>query len=169
MSRRSLAPTEVRRQESGLRDGGNLSLNGLSGLTAELSPSRIPPNGFSSAWKAPRCRKRVRRDSVHELRSPIIGSLAQIQRLLSEVRQGLARTADCGVFVLEATRALAARLAEGERPRTQPLHLDPLVADRQALQHRLGDSGQRSLPRRLADTPVRLISGERRHDRHSDV
>ncbi|MDX0931809.1 hypothetical protein GOL93_32660 [Sinorhizobium medicae] len=44
---------------------------------------------------------------------------------------------DCGVFVVDATRALAARLAEGERPGSQPLHLDTLVADRQALLDRL--------------------------------
>ncbi|MGY5795669.1 Ulp1 family isopeptidase, partial len=44
---------------------------------------------------------------------------------------------DCGVFVVDATRALAARLAEGERPGSQPLHLDALVADRQALLDRL--------------------------------
>ncbi|MBB4189004.1 shikimate kinase [Sinorhizobium terangae] len=44
---------------------------------------------------------------------------------------------DCGVFVVDATRALVRRLAQGERPRHDPLHLDHLVADRQALYDRL--------------------------------
>ncbi|WP_426441401.1 Ulp1 family isopeptidase [Bradyrhizobium genosp. P] len=44
---------------------------------------------------------------------------------------------DCGVFVVDATRRLAARLAEGQRPDGEPLHLDNLVADRQALRDRL--------------------------------
>ncbi|MDX8516593.1 Ulp1 family isopeptidase, partial [Mesorhizobium captivum] len=44
---------------------------------------------------------------------------------------------DCGVFVLDATRALTARLAEAEPPTGRPLHLDTLVADRQALLDRL--------------------------------
>ncbi|CDX24822.1 Shikimate kinase [Mesorhizobium plurifarium] len=44
---------------------------------------------------------------------------------------------DCGVFVLDATRALTARLAEAEPPTGRPLHLDTLVADRQALLGRL--------------------------------
>ncbi|MGC5845268.1 hypothetical protein PU724_33675, partial [Mesorhizobium abyssinicae] len=43
---------------------------------------------------------------------------------------------DCGVFVLDGTRALVGRLG----PRGQParLHLDNLDIDRQALQNRLG-------------------------------
>lgn len=49
---------------------------------------------------------------------------------------------DCGVFVVDATRALVRRLAQGERPGREPLHLDHLVADRPALQDRLGaDAG----------------------------
>ncbi|MGX9432689.1 Ulp1 family isopeptidase [Bradyrhizobium sp. LeoA1S1] len=54
---------------------------------------------------------------------------------------------DCGVFVVDATRTLARRLAEGERPDDEPLHLDNLVADRRALQDRL--SGRAHLTRRL--------------------
>ncbi|WP_024520499.1 XopAD/skwp family type III secretion system effector [Bradyrhizobium sp. Tv2a-2] len=49
---------------------------------------------------------------------------------------------DCGVFVVDATRALVRRLAQGERPGREPLHLDHLVANRPALQDRLGaDTG----------------------------
>ncbi|WP_342342500.1 Ulp1 family isopeptidase [Mesorhizobium amorphae] len=44
---------------------------------------------------------------------------------------------DCGVFMLEATRELARRLAQEPRLRRESLHLDNLVADRQALQERL--------------------------------
>jgi len=44
---------------------------------------------------------------------------------------------DCGVFVVDGTRALVGRLAQGERPQHDPLHLDNLVADRQALRNRL--------------------------------
>ncbi|OCK53937.1 Ulp1 family isopeptidase [Bradyrhizobium sp. LMTR 3] len=44
---------------------------------------------------------------------------------------------DCGVFVVDGTRALVGRLAQGEGSEHEPLHLDNLVADRQALQDRL--------------------------------
>ncbi|WP_271575561.1 Ulp1 family isopeptidase [Bradyrhizobium sp. CCBAU 11361] len=44
---------------------------------------------------------------------------------------------DCGVFVVDGTRALVGRLAQGERPEHEPLDLDNLVADRRALQDRL--------------------------------
>ncbi|WP_435926409.1 Ulp1 family isopeptidase [Mesorhizobium sp. WSM4083] len=44
---------------------------------------------------------------------------------------------DCGVFVVDGTWALVQRLLNGERPDHEPLHLDNLVADRQALQNRL--------------------------------
>ncbi|MGX9087408.1 shikimate kinase, partial [Mesorhizobium sp. 98Argb] len=44
---------------------------------------------------------------------------------------------DCGVFVVDGTRALVERFVEGQRPDNEPLHLDNLVADRRALQSRL--------------------------------
>ncbi|MEI9401773.1 Ulp1 family isopeptidase [Mesorhizobium argentiipisi] len=44
---------------------------------------------------------------------------------------------DCGVFVVDATRALVGQLAQERRPVQQSRHLDHLVADRQALQNRL--------------------------------
>ncbi|MGC5845129.1 hypothetical protein PU724_32730, partial [Mesorhizobium abyssinicae] len=43
---------------------------------------------------------------------------------------------DCGVFVLDGTRALVGRL--GQRGQPARLHLDNLDIDRQALQNRLG-------------------------------
>ncbi|TGV84669.1 peptidase C48 [Mesorhizobium sp. M00.F.Ca.ET.158.01.1.1] len=55
---------------------------------------------------------------------------------------------DCGVFVVDGTRALVQRLANQEWPeRQRPLHLDNLIADRQALQNRLR---QGRLPHELA-------------------
>ncbi|UQR61281.1 C48 family peptidase [Bradyrhizobium sp. C-145] len=39
---------------------------------------------------------------------------------------------DCGVYVVDATRALIGRLAQGERPDKEPLHLEHLIADRPA-------------------------------------
>ncbi|MDA9496167.1 Ulp1 family isopeptidase [Bradyrhizobium sp. CCBAU 11357] len=44
---------------------------------------------------------------------------------------------DCGVFVVEGTRALVRRLAQGELPGHELLHLDNLVANRRSLQDRL--------------------------------
>ncbi|WP_225131050.1 Ulp1 family isopeptidase [Bradyrhizobium sp. IC3123] len=44
---------------------------------------------------------------------------------------------DCGVFVVDGTRALVRRLAQGERPGHELLHLDNLVANRRSLQDRL--------------------------------
>ncbi|UVK50024.1 hypothetical protein DBIPINDM_007273 (plasmid) [Mesorhizobium sp. AR02] len=59
---------------------------------------------------------------------------------------------DCGVFVLEGTWALVGRLVDGQRPDLEPLHLDNLIADRQALQNRLrGLMPQEEEPRQLLD------------------
>ncbi|MGY3591660.1 hypothetical protein ACVIGB_008757 [Bradyrhizobium sp. USDA 4341] len=44
---------------------------------------------------------------------------------------------ECRVFVVDATRALVGRLAQGERPDREPLHLERLIADRPALRDRL--------------------------------
>ncbi|WP_353642675.1 Ulp1 family isopeptidase [Mesorhizobium sp. WSM2239] len=54
------------------------------------------------------------------------------------VRPGMAQQRngyDCGVFLLDATRALAAGLEQGQRP--DEVHLNDLVGDRQALRQRL--------------------------------
>ncbi|RXT33400.1 hypothetical protein B5V01_35980 [Mesorhizobium erdmanii] len=78
-------------------------------------------------------------DSFGTLNSAIAqGLAARLGARLDRVRMAQQdNTYDCGVFVVDATRALAARLVEGERPGSQPLHLDTLVADRQALLDRL--------------------------------
>ncbi|WP_258120340.1 Ulp1 family isopeptidase [Mesorhizobium onobrychidis] len=61
---------------------------------------------------------------------------------------------DCGVFVLEGTRALLGRLLDGQRPEHEPLQLDDLVADRPALQDRL----RRRLPHE--QEPRQLLDDE---------
>ncbi|NEJ25832.1 hypothetical protein GR247_38040 [Rhizobium leguminosarum] len=78
-------------------------------------------------------------DSSGTLNSAIAqGLAARLGARLDRVRMAQQDNSyDCGVFVVDATRALAARLVEGERPGSQPLHLDTLVADRQALLERL--------------------------------
>ncbi|WP_394890253.1 Ulp1 family isopeptidase [Mesorhizobium sp. AaZ16] len=59
---------------------------------------------------------------------------------------------DCGVFVVDGTWALVGRLIDGERPDHEPLPLDKLVADRQALQDRLrGRLPHEQEPRQLLD------------------
>ncbi|MGX9087404.1 Ulp1 family isopeptidase, partial [Mesorhizobium sp. 98Argb] len=58
---------------------------------------------------------------------------------------------DCGVFVVDGTRALVERLVDGQRPDHAPLHLDNLVADRQALQNRLREE---RLPHEPAAIPA---------------
>ncbi|MDX8480829.1 hypothetical protein RFN28_20540 [Mesorhizobium sp. VK24D] len=81
------------------------------------------------------------------------------------------------VFVLEATRALARTPGRGRKARTQPLHLDTLVADRQALQHRLGAISSRVNEACRDSSPTARFGSsagpgkERRHDphTHSDV
>ncbi|PBC01174.1 hypothetical protein CK220_27340 [Mesorhizobium sp. WSM3860] len=74
------------------------------------------------------------------------------------VTPGMARQdngVDCGVFVVDGTRALVQRLANQEWPeRQRPLHLDNLVADRQALQNRLR---QGRLPHELAAVPAEAL------------
>ncbi|MEI9425596.1 Ulp1 family isopeptidase [Mesorhizobium sp. Cs1299R1N1] len=53
---------------------------------------------------------------------------------------------DCGVFVVDGTRALVGQLAQERLPVQQSRHLDNLVADRQALQNRLGGRLMHELP-----------------------
>ncbi|BCH12730.1 hypothetical protein MesoLj131c_69880 (plasmid) [Mesorhizobium sp. 131-3-5] len=63
---------------------------------------------------------------------------------------------DCGVFVVDGTRELVRRLANEERPDQQlPLHLNYLVADRQALQNRLREG---RLPHELAASPAEALA-----------
>ncbi|UGY12011.1 hypothetical protein HAP48_0000885 (plasmid) [Bradyrhizobium septentrionale] len=81
-------------------------------------------------------------DSAGPLNSEAATELATILSVnllpVRMARQG--NNYDCGVFVVDATRGLAARLAQGERPDHEPLHLDGLVADRPALQRRLSQN-----------------------------
>ncbi|WP_245331192.1 Ulp1 family isopeptidase [Mesorhizobium sophorae] len=79
-------------------------------------------------------------DSLRPLHHTIATELAERLGASSLQPMGMARqrnSFDCGVFVLDATRELARRLAQEPRPRRESLHLDNLVADRRALQERL--------------------------------
>ncbi|TIN74336.1 MAG: HAMP domain-containing histidine kinase [Mesorhizobium sp.] len=96
--RRSLAPIEVLRQEIGLRDGGNLSLMGSSGLPAELAPIAASVDRLLERLQTTLDAEReFATNSAHELRTPIAGSLAQMQRLVVEIPQGPARTRARGI------------------------------------------------------------------------
>ncbi|RXH38194.1 hypothetical protein XH94_23275 [Bradyrhizobium zhanjiangense] len=64
---------------------------------------------------------------------------------------------DCGVFVVDAKRALIRRLSQGERPDDEPLHTEHLIADRQAL---------RSDLRVVAIGADRARARRSRHSRH---
>ncbi|MVO97797.1 MULTISPECIES: Ulp1 family isopeptidase [Rhizobium] len=58
---------------------------------------------------------------------------------------------DCGVFVVDGTRALVRRLARRDRPAV--LHLDNLVADREQLQRRLSTAPNSARARAAAAEP----------------
>ncbi|WP_183634585.1 Ulp1 family isopeptidase [Rhizobium leguminosarum] len=58
---------------------------------------------------------------------------------------------DCGVFVVDGTRALVRRLARRDRPAV--LHLDNLVADREQLQRRLSTAPNSARARAAAAGP----------------
>ncbi|MCK1326417.1 hypothetical protein ACVWZV_009328 [Bradyrhizobium sp. GM5.1] len=94
-----------------------------------------------TSWAKPP--KRSHADLAREL-AVRLGARLEIVRMNEQ-----GNSYDCGVFVVDATRALARRLAEGQRPDDEPLHLDNVVADRQALRDRLSGRvsiGVRPLP-----------------------
>ncbi|QND69530.1 HAMP domain-containing histidine kinase (plasmid) [Mesorhizobium loti] len=96
--RRSLAPIEVLKQEIGLRDGGNLTLMGSSGLPAELAPIAASVDRLVERLRAALDAEReFAANCAHELRTPIAGSLAQLQRLVAEIPLGSARTRARGI------------------------------------------------------------------------
>lgn len=90
--RRTLAPLDRLKAEIGTRDGDRLTPLGLTDLPSELLPI---------AQSVDRLLDRIRRtleaernfaaNSAHELRTPIAGALAQVQRLAAELPSGLDR------------------------------------------------------------------------------
>ncbi|QND61931.1 hypothetical protein HB778_36695 (plasmid) [Mesorhizobium huakuii] len=78
-------------------------------------------------------------DSAGHCNRRIAQQLAEIMKatLVTPAMAQQDNLVDCGVYVLDGTWALVGRLIGGEGPDHQPLPLDDLVADRQALQDRL--------------------------------
>ncbi|MGY4230514.1 hypothetical protein ACVMIH_007875 [Bradyrhizobium sp. USDA 4503] len=74
----------------------------------------------------------LRNSAVAEQLAARLGSRFQAARMAQQQNGH-----ECEVFVMDATRALVGRLAQGERPDREPLHLEPLIADRPALRGRL--------------------------------
>ncbi|WP_164897478.1 HAMP domain-containing sensor histidine kinase [Mesorhizobium sp. M6A.T.Cr.TU.017.01.1.1] len=96
--RRSLRPIEVLRQEIGSRDGGNLSPMGLSDLPAELAPIAGSVDRLLERLRtALDAEREFAANSAHELRTPIAGSLAQMQRLVADLPQGSAKIRARGI------------------------------------------------------------------------
>ncbi|UVC15310.1 sensor histidine kinase [Mesorhizobium onobrychidis] len=96
--RRSLRPVEILRREIELRDGGNLSPMGSSGLPAELAPIAASVDRLLERLRtALNAEREFAENSAHELRTPIAASLAQMQRLLAEIPEGQAKTRARGI------------------------------------------------------------------------
>ncbi|MDX2388430.1 two-component sensor histidine kinase [Sinorhizobium medicae] len=96
--RGSLAPIEGLRKEIGTRDGRNLSPLRLSDLPAELVPIAASADRLLERLRTALDAERESAANIaHELRTPIAGSLAQMQRLLAELPQGSAKARARGI------------------------------------------------------------------------
>ncbi|MFQ3458824.1 Ulp1 family isopeptidase, partial [Bradyrhizobium sp. UFLA01-814] len=102
------------------------------------------PKSVGKHWSLLLLDRRTRREPVayhydsvwghnHEAAAQLARRLCA--RLESPVMAQQRNSYDCGVFVVDGTRALVRRLAQGEWP--ERLHLDNLVVNRQSLQDRL--------------------------------
>lgn len=108
--RHALAPIALLREEIGRRDGANL---------APLMPGEIPSELRGIVASVDRLLERLRAaldaereftaNSAHELRTPIAGALAQTQRLLAELPEGIARNR---ALQIERSLTSLGRLAE---------------------------------------------------------
>ncbi|RWC01631.1 MAG: HAMP domain-containing histidine kinase [Mesorhizobium sp.] len=96
--RRSLRPIEVLRQQIGSRDGGNLSPMDLGDFPAELAPIAASVNRLLDRLRAAlEAEREFAANSAHELRTPIAGSIAQMQRLVAELPNGSAKMRARGI------------------------------------------------------------------------
>lgn len=108
--RRSLKPIGVFRQEIGARDGANLAPIDPADLPVELATIAGSVNHLLVRLRhAIDAEKEFAANSAHELRTPIAGALAQVQRLILELPNGKARGRAQDV---EASLARLAHLAE---------------------------------------------------------
>lgn len=84
--RRHLRPIAVLRQEIASRDGGNLSAIAGQELPVELEPIANSVNALLAKVKSTiEAERDFASNSAHELRTPVAGALAQVQRLQAEI------------------------------------------------------------------------------------
>jgi len=108
--RGALAPIGALRREIGRRDGGNLDPLPADDLPAELAAIASSVDRLLERLRhAIDAERAFAANSAHELRTPVAGALAQVQRLVAELPDGTARNRARQV---EASLAGLARLAE---------------------------------------------------------
>ena len=90
--RRALAPIGDLRREIGKRDGGNLDPLRSAALPIELASIASSVDRLLDRLRhAIDAERAFASNSAHELRTPVAGALAQIQRLIAEVPEGPTR------------------------------------------------------------------------------
>lgn len=90
--RRALAPVTVLRSAIGERNGMNLAPLDTGGLPVELTSIAVAVDDLLRRLRAALdAERQFAANSAHELRTPIAGALAQTQRLIAELPDGVAR------------------------------------------------------------------------------
>ena len=90
---RALAPIDELSREIGRRDGGNLDPLPAAALPTELAAIASSVDRLLDRLRhAIDAERAFASNSAHELRTPVAGALAQIQRLIAEVPDGPTRT-----------------------------------------------------------------------------
>ncbi|PSJ53216.1 two-component sensor histidine kinase [Mesorhizobium soli] len=91
--RQSLKPIASFRQEIATRDGANLTPIGIETLPTELGTIASSVNHLLARLRdAINAEREFTANAAHELRTPIAGALAQVQRLVLELPTGKTRT-----------------------------------------------------------------------------